>query len=70
MEIMKAEYEDRLQETNGSYFALKLAHGHLENRLKSFEQNKTKADKELEIYKQKTVSFIFYQSDWIFDWTF
>lgn len=52
IEKMQVDHENKLQESNGSYFALKLAHSHLETRLKSSDLAKTKSDKEAEIYKQ------------------
>lgn len=35
MQQMQSEYENRLEQINGSYYALKLAHVHLESRLKA-----------------------------------
>ncbi len=50
---MKQEYDLKLGEANGSYFALKLAHTHLESKFKTIEQNlKQKYESETELYKE------------------
>jgi hypothetical protein len=51
MEKMKQEYEAKIEESKGSYYALKLAHLHLENKLKSNEQAKSKSEHDIEYYK-------------------
>jgi hypothetical protein len=51
LEKMKEEYESKIEELNGSYYALKLAHVHLETRLKSTDHSKSKLEKESEIQK-------------------
>ena len=53
IEKMKEEYESRIDEVNGSYYALKLAHVHLETRLKSMDQSKSKLEKETEMQKEQ-----------------
>lgn len=52
IEKIKIEYESKLEESSGSYFALKLAHVHLESKLKSTEQSRSKIEKENESQKQ------------------
>lgn len=51
MEKMKQDYEAKIEESKGSYYALKLAHLHLENKLKSNEQAKSKSEHDIEYYK-------------------
>ena len=41
-----------MEESAGSYYALKLAHVHLENKLKTIEKLKASSDKDLDAYKQ------------------
>lgn len=41
------ELKQDLEQSNGSYYALRLAHTHLETRLKTSESNRIKQDKEL-----------------------
>ena len=41
-----------MEESAGSYYALKLAHVHLENKLKTMEKSKANSDKDLDAYKQ------------------
>lgn len=38
-----------LEQSNGAYYALRLAHSHLESRLKTSEANRVKQEKELHI---------------------
>ena len=45
---IKTEFHSKMEESAGSYYALKLAHVHLENKLKS----KINSDKDLESYRQ------------------
>lgn len=60
MQEMKQQYESKLDEANGSYYALKLAHTHLENKLKTAEQagkeKSSTTQKELDYYLQMIVS--------------
>lgn len=44
-----ATLEHDFEQSNGAYYALKLAHTHLETRLKSVELNRVKQDKSYEI---------------------
>jgi hypothetical protein len=53
IEKMKEEYESKIEEVNGSYYALKLAHVHLETRLKSMDNSKSKLEKESEMQLQQ-----------------
>lgn len=39
IESLKAGYENKLNEVNGSYYALKLAHSHLETRLRAHDKD-------------------------------
>jgi hypothetical protein len=56
LQKMKQEYEMKLDEASGSYFALKMAHTHLEGKLKAIEQNyKEKIAKEAEQTKETMV---------------
>lgn len=50
------DYESRLEQANGSYYALRLAHVHLESRIKSHDQAREKQDKELREQKLMIVS--------------
>lgn len=58
LQQQKTEYELKLEESNGSYFALKLAHTHLESRLKNMETYKIKTDKDMELLKNQFVTTI------------
>lgn len=49
-----ASLKQDLEQSNGSYYALRLAHSHLETRLKTSESNRIKQDKEL---NKKLVNF-------------
>ena len=54
---MKQEYDMKLDEASGSYFALKMAHTHLESKLKALEQaNREKHAKDVDYYKENMVS--------------
>ena len=48
VESLKAEYENKLNEVNGSYYALKLAHSHLENRLRTHDKDNQRLKQENE----------------------
>lgn len=53
MRKQKLEYEMKLDEASGSYYALRLAHSHLENKLKTNEQTmKAKYEKDVEYFKE------------------
>lgn len=56
MEKLKSDNAMRMEQANGSYYALNLAQSHLENRMKSLQ---TKYLKDLEEQKNLTVSKIF-----------
>lgn len=45
---IKAEYEEKLNQINGSYYVLRVAHSSLETRLKSNEQRRAASEKEIE----------------------
>jgi hypothetical protein len=61
LQKIKQEYEMKLDEASGSYFALKMAHTHLEGKLKTLEQtNKEKSTKEAEHYKENMVHQTFF----------
>ncbi len=48
---IKTEFHSKMEESAGSYYALKLAHVHLENKLKMMEKSKINSDKDLESYR-------------------
>ena len=53
IENLKSVYESKLNESNGSYFALKLAHTHLENKYKLQEKDAEKNRQENEELKDR-----------------
>jgi hypothetical protein len=54
LDQFKAEYEEKLNQINGSYYVLRVAHNSLETRLKSSEQRREIAERELESQKNTT----------------
>ena len=56
LQNIKAEFHSKLEESTGSYYALKLAHVHLETKLKTTEQSKTKLEKDLDVSKHSISS--------------
>lgn len=52
-ESLKGTYETKLVESNGSYFALKLAHSHLETKLRQQEKDADKLRQENEELKDR-----------------
>lgn len=57
LEYLTKEHEAKLSEMNGSFNALKLAHSHLETKLKTSEQNKCRLEKENESLKVNLEKF-------------
>lgn len=51
---LKSEHNSKMEETSGSNYALKLAHSHLEAKLKQMDKAKVASDKDLEAYKRLT----------------
>jgi archaellum component FlaC len=51
---LKSEYHSKMEESSGAYYALKLAHTHLEVKLKQMDKVQIAADKDLEAYKRLT----------------
>lgn len=51
LEKRKAEFAAELEQSHGAYFALKLAHSHLDAKLKASDANKIKQDSQIETYK-------------------
>lgn len=54
LDQFKAEYQEKLNQINGSYYVLRVAHNSLETRLKSSEQRREIAERELETLKNNT----------------
>lgn len=50
----KEEYEEKLNQINGSYYVLRVAHNSLETRLKTSEQKREKVEAECENYRRTT----------------
>ena len=59
MQTIQLDYESRLEQSNGAYYALRLAHVHLESRLKTDDQTRQKQEKEIKEQKTMIVSIGF-----------
>ena len=58
MQTIQLDYESRLEQSNGAYYALKLAHVHLESRLKTDEQVRENQEKVIKDQKTIIVSLV------------
>lgn len=57
---MKKEYEEKIDQLNGSLYVLRMAHNSLETRLKSNDLRRESADKEAGAHRKEVVSQFFF----------